>query len=141
MPPTNDKRFSRPTSPSLCFAGQKITPLQALVCIVLADCRHKYPIDAGRCVTTWRRWLASNLSLLEYQRKAWRRDRLCFWWAATLKELRGLKLVPISGLLISDAGASLAAGLRPLFNAPIDAASLFNLNSHIHANKTGRFAS
>jgi len=144
LTPTNENRFSWSTSPSLAFGGFRLTPLQALALVTLADVRRfefaPGGIDGGRCLTTWRRWLASNLSLLEYQRKAWRRSKLVDYWRQTLKELRGLKALPVSGLVVTDTGAAVAAGLRPMFQPPMPVPQLVDFNRQTYARLSGRFA-
>jgi hypothetical protein len=130
--PTEHGRISRPTRLSLDFAGCKFSALQALALIVLSKVRFGVQ-DGPSCAQHWRRLLASNLTLTEYRRKGWKTQVLARNWRDTLKALRQLGLLPVSGLMITDKGAAVAAAMRPLFNGPLSNSELVQLNQRIYA--------
>lgn len=132
------KRISYPSRPSLALGSLRVSALQALACIVLVDASQRGEDGAGASAA-WRRWLAGNLTLIEYQRKAWKTQTLAGWWRRTIRELRGLGLVNMFNLDPTDNGRAVAAGLRLLFNDPMPVGQLVGLNRQIYAQKTGRF--
>ena len=129
----DSERISYPSRPSLHFGTLKVSPLQALALIALVDDSSPVPH------LTWRRWLATNLTLIEYQRKGWKTQTLADWWRRVIRELRGAGLLFPSGLQPTDNGKACAAGLRPLFQPPMPAGQFGSLNRQIYSHKTGRF--
>jgi len=133
-----EKRISNPSRPSLSFGAGKVSPLQALALMALVECAQQ-GLDGPTFCMTWRRWLATNLTLIEYQRKGWKTQALADWWRRTVKELRAAGLVFPASLEVTDNGRACAFALRPQFQPPMPAGQLVSLNRQIYANKTGRF--